>query len=313
MQPNFNMQKMMETHLKNRTALRSLFIVTAVLILLTATDFVSNSAFAGLSFTEGNKANIPRLPDDLPRHALVVGVGSYGANQFKGVIADAVEIAKFLHKYGFQVTLLKNPSQGKFSAAIDKFGKKLGQSKGLGFFYFAGVSMLVDGKMYFLPTGKILMDLSKQKTIRAAVSMEKLKNIFIAAKNPANMLVLDTNLNSHFKNQFNNQREIPPLPAPPNIIIAYAVQPGFQALENRKSRGQFTVHLLKHLGGENLEIRKVLELVRQGVMLETLEKQIPWYSSGLEKDFYFAQQKPRKGLQVVPSRKGLPVVPGNTR
>ena len=134
MQPNFNMQKMMETHLKNRTALRSLFIVTAVLILLTAPDFASNLAFAGLSFTEGNKANIPRLPDDLPRHALVVGVGSYGANQFKGVIAESVEIAKFLHKYGFQVTLLKNPSQGKFSAAIDKFGKKLGQSKGLGFF-----------------------------------------------------------------------------------------------------------------------------------------------------------------------------------
>ena len=312
MQPNFNMQKMMETHRKNRTALRGLFIVTAVLILLAAPVFAPNVALAGILFIEGNKAKIPRLPGDLPRHALVVGVGSYGAIQFKGVIADAIEIADFLHGYGFEITILKNPSQGKFSKAIDQFGKKLGQSRGVGFFYFAGASMLVDGKIYFLPQGKDFNSISESHDIQKSVSMERLIKTLTGAKNAGNILILDTNINNHF-NQFNNQREIPPLPAPPNTIIAYAVQPGFQALENRKSRGQFTVHLLKHLGGENLEIRKVLELVRQGVMLETLEKQIPWYSSGLEKDFYFAQQKPRKGLQVVPSRKGLPVVPGNTR
>ncbi|MEE8433467.1 MAG: hypothetical protein V3S64_01645 [bacterium] len=70
------------------------------------------------------------------------------------------------------------------------------------------------------------------------------------------------------------------------VVFAVVVSP---AIANKHTRGIGVVPVTTRQG-------KRLELYKG-----SQRKQIPWYSSRLDKGFYFAQQKPRKDLRVVPS------------
>src|SRR5262249_13876790 len=71
-------------------------------------------------------------------------------------------------------------------------------------------------------------------------------------------------------------------------LIVYATQPGNVAFDGEGANSPFTAALLSHLESKGLEVRQVLTRVRQAVIVTTKGKQVPWDSSSLTGDFFFA-------------------------
>src|SRR5581483_11538759 len=60
------------------------------------------------------------------------------------------------------------------------------------------------------------------------------------------------------------------------------------ALDGDEKNSPFTAALLKFIEVPGLEIRQVLTRVRNEVITATRDRQVPWDSSSLRGDFYFA-------------------------
>ena len=75
--------------------------------------------------------------------------------------------------------------------------------------------------------------------------------------------------------------------APAGSFIAYATAPGETAADGEGKNGVYTSALMKHLQVPNLTIEQVFKRVRQTVLEESNDKQLPWDASSLTGDFYF--------------------------
>jgi len=95
--------------------------------------------------------------------------------------------------------------------------------------------------------------------------------------------------------------------APRGSIIAYATAPGSVAADGGGRNGVFTKYLLKHMGTPGLTVEQVLKKVRTDVIDQTREKQIPWESSSLTGEFYFAS---KRGIAVTKRTTPQPPVAG---
>jgi hypothetical protein len=84
--------------------------------------------------------------------------------------------------------------------------------------------------------------------------------------------------------------------APKGSLVAYATAPGSVAADGEGRNGIYTKYLLKYISNPNLKVEEVLKQVRIGVINETNEKQIPWESSSLTGEFYFAS---KRGITVA--------------
>jgi uncharacterized caspase-like protein len=71
-------------------------------------------------------------------------------------------------------------------------------------------------------------------------------------------------------------------------LIAYATAPGDVALDGSKRNGVYTENLLRYIIQKGLSVEELFKRVRIGVKEATKGKQIPWESSSLVDDFYFA-------------------------
>jgi len=70
-----------------------------------------------------------------------------------------------------------------------------------------------------------------------------------------------------------------------DTFIAYATEPGNVALDGAGANSPFTKSLVKYVGTRNKDIGWVLQRVRNDVMRETADSQIPWDHSSLTRDF----------------------------
>ncbi len=86
-------------------------------------------------------------------------------------------------------------------------------------------------------------------------------------------------------------RSLRPLAAPAGTLIAYATSPGSVAIDGEGRNGIYTKYLLENMSSPDIPIEMVFKRVLKGVASETSRKQIPWMSSSLDIDFYFASQQ----------------------
>ncbi len=75
-------------------------------------------------------------------------------------------------------------------------------------------------------------------------------------------------------------------------LIAYATGPGDVASDGDGPHSPFTSALLDHIATPGLEVRQVLGRVRNAVLAQTRERQVPWDSSSLLGEFYFKMALP---------------------
>ncbi|NVN98335.1 MAG: caspase family protein [Geobacteraceae bacterium] len=226
---------------------------------------------------------------DESRLALVIGNSNYANSPLKNPVNDARDISMALKKLGFQVIYEEDASRRSMDEAIRAFYQKL-RNGGVGLFYYAGHGMQVNGRNYLIPIGARIESESdiEHESIDIARVLGKMED----AGNPVNIVILDACRDNPFARSFRSSRGgLARMDAPTGTIVAYATAPESVAADGKDKNGVYTKHLLKALTIPGLTIEQVFKHVRNDVITETGNRQIPWESTSLRGDFYFTTVK----------------------
>jgi len=229
------------------------------------------------------------------RTALIIGNSNYKTSPLKNPLNDAEDIAYELQRLGFKVQLGKDMNKKDMFFAIREFGKEIKQG-GVGLFYYAGHGMQVQGRNFLIPVEADIHseDEVEYEAIDAGLILRKME----AAGNPMNIVMLDACRDNPFARSFRSaQKGLAQMDAPSGSLIIYATAPGSVAADGSGRNGIFTKNFLGHVRDPDLEIGQMLKRVRAGVQKDTNGKQVPWESSSLVGDFYFAE----KNTEVIAS------------
>lgn len=263
-----------------RTPIVSLFaaIISVGLILPNAAP--GNSVLEQRQLVHGEPNRSDR------RVALVIGNGAYPTAPLKNPSNDATDLAAALGSLGFEVTLGIDWGLREMDDAIRAFGDRLKQG-GVGLFYFAGHGLQVEGRNYLVPVGARID--SQSDVSFEAIDAGRVLGKMDDAGNGFNIVILDACRNNPFGRGFRSvDRGLAQVTAPAGSFIAYATSPGSVAADGDGRNGTFTAALLDSIKAPGLKLEDVFKRVRQQVASKTSSKQIPWDSSSLVGEFYFA-------------------------
>jgi formylglycine-generating enzyme required for sulfatase activity len=239
--------------------------------------------------------------------ALVIGNSAYDAAPLRNPVNDARAMAKALQDLGFDVSEKENLNQKDMKREIQSFGQKL-QKGSIGLFYYAGHGMQVNGRNYLIPVGARI---EHEKQVEyEAVDMGSVMSEMDYARNNMNIVILDACRDNPFARSFRSSAQgLAAVNAPGGTLIAYATAPGSVASDGPGENGIYTGELIKIMSTPGLKIEDVFKQVRSAVRQETDGKQIPWESSSLEGDFYFAKPagEPAAPNTVVATNRQTPV------
>jgi len=227
-------------------------------------------------------------PSTQNRLALVIGNSNYqNVGSLSNPQNDARDMADALSRVGFQVLYQQNSTNRSMAEAVESFGEHLKQNKGVGLFYYAGHGIQVEGKNYLLPVDATI---NKTSDIRfETMDLARILETMAAADNSLNIVILDACRNNPFSNSFRSiQRGLAQINAPSGTLLAYATAPGDVAADGTGRNGIYTKYLLRYLETPGLSIEALFKKARRGVMFETQNNQVPWESSSLVDEFYFA-------------------------
>lgn len=220
------------------------------------------------------------------RHALVIGNADYKIGRLYNTKNDANDVAAVLQKLRFNVDLQINVNRSEMREAIRDFGDKL-KKGGTGLFYYAGHGMQVKGVNYLIPVGSSIE--AEYEVQDESINAGTVLRMMESAGNPLNIVILDACRDNPFARSFRStQKGLAQMDAPKGSLIVYATAPGSTAADGSERNGIFTGNLLKYIDQPDLEIGQMLRKVRASVIKETEDKQIPWDSSSLTGEFYFA-------------------------
>lgn len=242
-----------------------------------------------LFFSSMAKADTARGIQIKPgRYALVIGNGAYPVSPLRNPTNDSSDIAYLLETLDFTVIHHQNVDLRKMETAVRKFGEIL-KTGGTGVFYYAGHGMQVEGRNYLIPVDARI---ESESDVRfEALDVGRVLGKMEDAGNDLNIVILDACRDNPFARSFrSSQSGLARMDAPRGTLIAYATSPGSVAADGAdgERNGIYTKHLLRHLSTPGLPTEQAFKNVRIGVIQDTESQQVPWESSSLIGDFYFA-------------------------
>jgi caspase domain-containing protein/lysozyme inhibitor LprI len=245
------------------------------------------------------------------RLALIIGNAAYESAPLRNPVNDARAMATTLRTLGFEVTALENASLPEMKRAIDDFGDALRSKGGVGLFYFSGHGIQVNGRNYIIPVGarvKGERDV-EYESVDAGRVLGKMED----AGNRMNLVILDACRDNPFARSFRSAASgLASLDAASGTFIAYATAPGRTADDGTGANGLYTEQLMRYMKTPGLKVEDVFKRVRVDVEKSSGGKQVPWESSSLKGDFYFAESPGEAAIPPPPSSPGKPAGPART-
>ncbi len=217
------------------------------------------------------------------RIALVIGNGAYkGEAYLDSPPRDAELMTKTLRDLGFAVTVKTNVDRRTMETSIREFGQRLKKATGaVGFFYYSGHGMQVNGRNYIIPVGatiEIEPDAEYQ-----AVPASYVTSVMEYAGTIVNIVVLDACRNNPFEKRFKSlqaSKGLAVMPAPAGTLIAYATAPGGVASPGRTGGySPFTEALASELRGSGASILQIFNDVSVKVYNLSDHEQRPYVES----------------------------------
>ena len=221
------------------------------------------------------------------RQALVIENTSYQNTKDSPPSPNTTnQVSDTLKSLGFHVTTLGNAKQRETEKVIRQFGRSLGDNGGVGVFYYAGHVVQFENENYLLP---IDTKLTRIEDVRyKTVPLGKLLGQMKFAGNQINIIILDACSPNPF---IEGLQGVTPgmmeIKAPENTLISYACTPNTLA-EKNDPEGLFTASLLQHMKTVRIELNEVFEQTSADVAQRSNGQHIPWFSSSVSKDFFFA-------------------------
>lgn len=223
------------------------------------------------------------------RLALVIGNGSYQKAPLANAASDSRRIADALADTGFQVVHLIDADRREIRAAVRALAA-LKAAAGRGattLFYFAGHGVQVEGRNYLIPIAADIRDPADlaYDAIDARWVLDKIGPSFTGLS----IVVLDACRDNPFPSATRGSaRGLAQMSAPAGALLAYATAPGTAAFDGDGDASPYSGALARAIREPGLKIEEVFKRVRRQVYAETDGKQVPWESSSLIGDFYFA-------------------------
>jgi formylglycine-generating enzyme required for sulfatase activity len=223
------------------------------------------------------------------RIALVIGNSDYSSGPLPNPANDAKMIAETLGNLGFEVIARRNADQNTMKRAIQEFGARLEKAgpAAVGLFYYAGHGVQLNGRNYLIPT---TAQIDREGDVEIeAVSADWVIEQMRYARNRLNIVILDACRNNPFTRSMRSvDHGLATMDAPAGILIAYSTAPGAVAADGSGRNSPYTEALSQAMRNLHEPVEQVFKHVRVGVMSATSGKQVPWESSSLTGDFYFA-------------------------
>jgi hypothetical protein len=231
--------------------------------------------------------NGSQTPSGAKRIALVIGNGAYTkAPPLKNPPNDARDVAATLKQLGFTVASAIDADQRTMKRLIREFGQQL-KSGGQGLFYYAGHGVQLRGRNYLIPANAEIQ--SETDVEDQGVDISLVLGLMDEAENGLNIVILDACRNNPFARSFRSAGSgLAQVDAPTGTLIAYATSPGRVASDGQGRNGLYTSELLSQMRVTGIGVEEMFKRVRAGVQRQTSGQQVPWESSSLVGDFYFA-------------------------
>lgn len=234
--------------------------------------------------------------DASSRTALVFGNAAYSTpdRPLKNSVSDARLMARTLKELGFDVRLREDVDQRAMLQALRELEETLHKKKGVGFFYFAGHGVQVNGRNYIVPIGaNLVRDVDAQKN---AIDVDAVLQSLRDTGARLNILVLDACRNnpllatSRGTGAAGSKTGLAPMRPPEGALVAFATEPGRLASDGKEAgNGLYTRHLAKWIKEPDLTLEQVFKRTREAVQQESKGEQIPTeYSVLTGADLYLA-------------------------
>ncbi len=236
------------------------------------------------------------------RVALVVGNGAYqNAGTLRNPVNDARAVAESLRRLGFDVMLTENRSQREMAQDIREFGRRLNENT-VALYYYSGHGIQVKGENYVVPVDAALEN--EEEVEYATVNVGLVMAQMEAARSRVNIVFLDACRNNPFARSFRSSSNgLAMMNAPAGTFIAYATAPGDVASDGTAAAGNglYTQQLLRFHNQPGLPIEQMHKQVRIAVTQASNGDQVPWESSSIMGDFFFAGTGTPGTVQTVAS------------
>lgn len=220
------------------------------------------------------------------RVALVIGNGDYDQGRLRNPVNDARAIAQALQDAGFEVIAKENADRLAMYEAINAFGDRLKETKGVGLFYFSGHGLQVQGKNFMVPLRARIT--SERLVETEAIDVNRVLGEMDTAQARVNIVILDACRDNPYARSFRSAATgLAHIDAPRGTLIGYATAPGKLAEDGTGQNSPYTSALVRHIAAAGLPIETVFKRVRIDVLQRTRNRQEPWEASSLTEDFFF--------------------------
>jgi uncharacterized caspase-like protein len=220
------------------------------------------------------------------RTALVIGNAGYRSDPLRNAVNDAADIATALRQLGFEVMELRDAGHQQMEEGVERFTRQLGRG-GMGLFYFSGHGVQVNGLNYLIPVDARINTESdiKYQSVQVDWVLDRMRD----AGNELNVIILDACRNNPYSRSLRSPKQgLAQTEAPSGSLIAYATSPGTTAEDGPGRNGTYTKYLLQYMRTPSLSAEQMFKEVRVAVYQETGKKQLPWVSTSLLGEYYFA-------------------------
>jgi len=229
------------------------------------------------------------------RLALIIGNAAYSAPEaaLKNAANDARLVAATLTDLAFTVQLVQDADYAVMRRAIRQFEDELRREHGIGFFYFAGHGVQLEGRNYLIPVqAGVVNELElRSRSVDANELIDRLRS----TGSRLNIVILDAcRDNPLYKPAFVSRGApsagLAPLAPARGTLVAFATEPGRVASDGPAGRGIYARYLAQYMRVPGLSLEQLFKRLREAVAAETKGAQVPVEFSELTgADFYFVR------------------------
>ena len=232
------------------------------------------------------------------RIALIIGNADYSFGKLKNPVNDALDIAKALENFNFQVNVLTNASLAETTAALISHADRLKSQSKVGIIYFAGHGIQIDAENFLVPIDTSFHSVNDFK--QTALPLSKLIKQLDKTKNNLNLVILDSCRDNPFNNskvvansrslagKINNTNGLAPLTdsVSTGIVFWYATRPGKIALDGEGRNSPFSRYLVDAINTTKDPARTIISRVALNMRDSQIDQQ-PWQEGIWLQDFHF--------------------------
>ncbi len=208
-------------------------------------------------------------------------------------------MGKTLSELGFVVVLISNCRRSEMRAKLKEMRDQLSGSPGaLGFVYYSGHGVQVDGENYLVPVDNDGLN-SEADVKEDCLSLGYVLDIAKGTAAKAYVVIIDACRDNPFlgqKGEGGKGLAVVSRKMDPSTLVAFAASPGETASATLGGANSiYTAELARNLRQPNLSLLEVFQSTRSAVRTKSGNKQLPREDNGLEEQIYL------NGVASVPA------------